>query len=187
VSYDLQRGIEKLRWGQSPQEVITAYPHAIRTLSLTGRDHETANDFHIEPGLMISDFLQLPSFAVWAHVNFDQHRAIGIDLYPHVTFPQRHLPPYVRRALSRLDELLGIKINLDGELLQTWIVDKVHIELHRARTDFMICIYAPGTEKERSSYGHRSYRRSQAQRCLAKTMSPAGAWLDALDEKPKGK
>jgi len=184
---DLNVGFNKLRWGQSPQDVLAMYPHAIRTLSLMGRDHEAEKDFQIEPGLMISDFLQLPSFAIWGHVNFEQNHVIGIDLYPHVSFPQRHLPPYVRRALSRLDKMLKIKIDLDGELLQSWTVDNALIELHRARTDFMICIYAPGTEGERSTYAHRSYRRSQAQRCWAKTIKPASAWLDALDEKPKGK
>lgn len=167
-TFNASLGFAKLRWGDSPKDVVTAYPHAIRALSLRGKEPQTGEPIYLPPTYIIEHILDLPPLSLVGHVIFHEDNVVGIDLFPRNTYAHGTLPPYIKVALEDIGSRLGIHIEAPGSMLQSWKANDATITLYFQRSDFMLCIYAPGTDATHyDTEAHRGYRRAQSQRCIA--------------------
>ncbi len=188
-TWNIHEGLLKLRWGNSPKEVIATYPQALSTHAIKQAASKKEPAIDIPPALVIEQFITLPACQLRAVCSFSNEQLVGIDLYPRTTYQDRSLRIFLERALQTLLAQLGLDASIalpvrTQAIIHPSILDGVHVEIETQKTDFAVFLYAPNTEElGRQNDLHRRYRRIQAERGLVNARLSPEQWTDAMKSK----
>ena len=160
TAYDLAEGIERVRWGDSENDVLAAYPWAEHVTKIHGKD-AGGKVLVIPEALVVADFVSLPGVSIQALVGFSECRVVGVDLFPRGLYQQLVSLKPLRQAVVALGARMGVQVD---DAATEWEVSGAWVDVWFKYNDFVMSIYAPNTDLARRTPHHRAYRLLQAQR-----------------------